>query len=67
MSWASYLFNDINDKSNPVTRLAPSTDEEIVEKISASISSYMAESDEDTFKPNMVFESFSPSGQDPYI
>ena len=58
MSWASYLSNDINEKSNPVTRLAPSTDEEIAERISVSTSSYMTESNEDTFKPNTVFEIF---------
>jgi len=58
MSWASYLFNDINDKSNPVTHLDPSTDEEIAERISASISLYTTESNEYTFKPNTVFESF---------
>ena len=58
MSWASYLFNDINEKSNPVTSLAPCTDEEIVERISASTSSYTTESNEDTFKLDTVFESF---------
>jgi len=39
MFWASYQFNDINNKSNPVTSLAPYTDEEIVERISDSRSS----------------------------
>jgi len=58
MSLASYFFNDINDKSNPVTHLAPSTDEDIVEKISVSTSSYTTESNEDTFKLDIVFESF---------
>jgi len=58
MSCVSYLFNDLNDKNVPVTRLAPSTDEEIVEKISVSTSSYITESNEDTFKPGTVFESF---------
>ena len=58
MSWASYLFTDINDKSNLLTRLAPSTDEEITERISASTSSYTTESNEDTFKPDVVFEIF---------
>jgi len=38
MSWASYLFNNINEKSNPMTILAPCTDEEIAERISASAS-----------------------------
>ena len=58
MSWASYLFNDINEKSSLVTSLAPSTDEEITERINASTSSYITESNEDTFKPDMIFESF---------
>ena len=58
MSWASYLFNDINEKSNPVTSLAPCTDEEIAKRISASTSLYTTESDEDTFKPDTVFECF---------
>ena len=55
MSWVSYLFNGIND---PVTSLAPCTDEKIAERINASTSSYTTESNEDTFKPDMVFESF---------
>ena len=58
MSWASYLFNDIKKMSNPVTSLAPCTDEEIAERISASTSSYMTESNEDTFKVDTIFESF---------
>jgi len=58
MSWVSYLFNNINEKDNSVTSLAPCTDEEIAERISASTSSYTTESNEDTFKPDMIFESF---------
>ena len=58
MSWVSYLFNDLNDKNVPVTRLAPSTNEEIAEIISASTSSYTTESNEDIFKLDTVFESF---------
>jgi len=38
--------------------VAPYTDEEIAERISTSTSSYTTESNEDTFKPDMVFESF---------
>jgi len=30
ISWVSYLFNDINEKSNPVIRLVPCTDKEII-------------------------------------
>jgi len=41
-----------------MSRLAPSTNEEIFERISASTSSYTTESNEGTFKPNMIFESF---------
>ena len=41
-----------------MTSLAPCTDEEIAERISASTSSYTIESNEDTFKPDMIFESF---------
>jgi len=41
-----------------MSRLAPSNDEEIFKRISASISSYNTESNEDTFKPDTVFESF---------
>ena len=44
MSWASYLFNSINEKDNPVTSLASCTDEEITERINASTSSYTTES-----------------------
>ena len=58
MSWASYLLNDINEKNSPVTSLAPCTDEKVTERINASISSYTTESNEVTFKPDMVFESF---------
>jgi len=41
-----------------MTQLAPSIDEEITERISASTSSYTTESNEDTFKLDTVFESF---------
>jgi len=58
MSWASYLFNGINEKDSPVTSLAPYTDEEIAERINAPVSSYTTESNEDTFRQNAVFESF---------
>ena len=63
MSWASYLFNGINEKDSPVTSPAPCTDEEITERINASTSSYTTESNEDTFKPDMVFESFHHQGR----
>jgi len=57
MSWANYLFPRVN-KTDPMTWLAPSTNEEIIERISASTSSYTIESNEDTFKLDMIFESF---------
>ena len=57
MSWANYMFPGVN-KSSPVTRLAPSTDEKVFERISASTNSYTTESNEDTFKLDTVFESF---------
>jgi len=57
MSWATYLFLRVN-KANLMTQLAPSTDEEIFERINASTSSYTTESNEDTFNPDTAFESF---------
>jgi len=39
MSWVNYLFPRVN-KTGLVTQLAPSTDEEIAERISAFTSSY---------------------------
>jgi len=56
-SWVTYMFPRVN-KANPMSRLAPNTDEEIFKRISASTSSYTTESNEDTFKPDMVIESF---------
>jgi len=41
-----------------MTQLALSIDEEIIERISASTSSYITESNDDIFKPNTVFKSF---------
>ena len=58
LSWASYLFNGITEKDQSVTVLVPSSDEEITERIDASVDSYTTESNEDTFKPDTVFESF---------
>jgi len=54
MSWANYLFPEVN-KTDLMTRLAPSIDEEIIERISASTSSYTAESNQDTFKLDAIF------------
>jgi len=44
------------NKTDPMT--PPSTDEEIIERISASTGSYTTESNEDTFKLDTIFESF---------
>ena len=65
MVWTSYLFNDLNDKTSPVTRLTPSTEKEIEERISASTSSYTTESNEDTFKLDVIFESFHDQARVP--
>ena len=65
MSWASYLFNGITEKDHSVTILAPSSEEEIAERINASVSSYTTESNEDTFKPDTIFESFHHQTQIP--
>ena len=58
MAWANYLFEGLRDKIGQVSRLALSTDAEIEKRIKASASSYTMESNEDTFKPDTVFESF---------
>jgi len=55
---ANYLFYGLNDKTDLVTRLAPSTDEDIEERIRASTSSYTTKSNEDTFIMDIVFEIF---------
>ena len=46
------------NKADSVTQLAPSTDEEIAERISSSTSSYTTESNEEIFKPDVIFENF---------
>jgi len=58
MAWASSLFNGLGNKTNQLSHLAPSTDVEIKEKISASTTSSIIESNEDTFRPGTVFKSF---------
>ena len=58
MSWANYLFEGLREKSGSVTRLAANTDAEIMERISESVTSYTTESNENTFKPDTVFDSF---------
>jgi len=39
--WANYLFGSLEEKSSSVSRLATSTDAEIVERISESVTSYV--------------------------
>jgi len=58
MSWTSYLFQDLGNKTGLVSHLAASTDKEINERIFTTISSYTTESNEDILKLDMVFESF---------
>jgi len=57
------MFNGITEKDHSVTILPASSDEEIAERINASVSSYTTESNGDTFKPDMVFESFHHQAQ----
>ena len=56
IAWVSCLFNGLSDKNGLVAHLAPSTDEEIEERISASTNSYTTESNEDTFKPEAMHD-----------
>jgi len=58
MSWANYLFCDMRENFSLVSRLVTSTDTEITERISESVTSYTIESTEDTFKPDTIFDSF---------
>ena len=58
MSWANYLFGSLEKKSSLVSRLVASTDAEVTEKIYESVTSYVIELNEDTFKPDTVFDSF---------
>jgi len=54
ISWANFLFPGVN-KTDSMTWLALSTDEEIIERINASTSSYTTESNDDTFKSDTIF------------
>ena len=58
MAWADYFFHGLGDKADRLTRMTPSTDAKIKERISASTSSYATKSAEDTFRPGTVFEGF---------
>jgi len=52
------LISTLGNKTGPVSPLAANTDEEINERIFVVISSYTTESNEYTFKPDTIFESF---------
>jgi len=58
MSWANYLFCGLGENLSLISRLATNTDAEITERISKSVTSYTTQSNEDTFKPDIVFNSF---------
>ena len=57
MSWANYHFRDLREKLDLVSRLAASTDTEITKDFRIS-NSYTTVSNEDTFKPDTVCDSF---------
>jgi len=58
MTWANYLFGGLEEKSSPVPQLATNTDAKIAERISESVTSYVTESNENTFKSDTIFDSF---------
>jgi len=55
---ANYLFQGLGEKLGLVSRLEASTDAEITERISESVTSYTTKSNKDTFKPDTIFDSF---------
>jgi len=65
VSWANYLFCGLWEKLSLVSRLATSTDAEITERISESVTSYTTESNKDTFKADTVFNSFHQQARIP--
>ena len=58
MSWANYLFGGLEEKSSLVSRLTASTDAEIAERNSESMTLHVTESNEDTYKSDTIFDSF---------
>jgi len=58
MSWANYLFGGLEKILSSVSRLTTSTYSEIAERVSESMTSYITESNEDTFKTDTIFNSF---------
>jgi len=65
MAWASCLFNGLGDKADQLSHLASIKDAEIKEKINASTTLYTIESNEDTFRPGTIFESFHYQAKSP--
>ena len=59
------LSNNLGDKAGRLSRLAPSMDAEIKERIDTSTSLYTIESNENTFRPGTVFESFHHQAKAP--
>jgi len=58
VSRANYVLYGLGEKLSLVSGLATSIDTEITERISESVTSYTSESNEDTFKPDTIFDSF---------
>ena len=58
MSWANHLFQGLGENSGSVTWLIANINTEIAERISKSMISYTMELKKDTFKPDIVFNSF---------
>ena len=58
MSRANYVLYGLGEKLSLASRLATNIDTEITERISESVTSYTSESNEDTFKPDTIFDSF---------
>ena len=48
----------MEEKSSLVSQLAANTDVEIAKRISESVTSYVTESNEDTFKSDTIFDNF---------
>ena len=65
MSWTNYLFQGLEEKSGLKSRLAANTDVEIAEKIYESVTLYTTGSNEDTFKPDTIFDSFHHRAKTP--
>ena len=67
MSRANYVLCGLGEKLSLVSRLATSIDTEITERISESATSYTTESNQDTFKPNTIFDSFHHQAKIPIL